>query len=101
MRRQIAILMTGILIFGVAAPAYAVGPLEKLGRGLTNTATGFLEVLKNIHEVSIENDPVTGLVWGSTKGSAFAVGRTGVGVYEVTTFVFPKYEPILKPEFVY
>lgn len=101
MRRKIAILMIGALILGAIAPAYAAGPLEKLGRGITNAATGFLEVPKNIHETSREHDPITGLVWGSMKGSAMAVGRSSVGVYETATFAFPKYEPILKPEFVY
>jgi len=74
---------------------------HKLGRGLINTASGWLEIPKNIHEVSVESNPLAGASYGTIKGTGLALVRTGVGVYDSATFVFPKYEPILEPRYVF
>lgn len=101
MRRGAVMVIALALVVGLSQAAYAADPLMKLGRGLVNAATGFLEVPKNIYEVSKEHEPFTGLIWGSMKGSGWAAARTSVGAYEVATFPLPKYEPMMEPEYVF
>jgi putative exosortase-associated protein (TIGR04073 family) len=43
---------------------------------------------------------IAGVFWGPLKGFAFFVGRTAVGIYEVTTFLIPPYKPVVNPEFI-
>lgn len=72
----------------------------KLGRGLANIATGWLEIPVNMQRYYSEHDQATGLFTGLVVGIVRAVGRTGVGAYETATFFLPypeRYEPILPP----
>lgn len=76
---------------------------RKLGRGIVNMATGWVEIPKNIYDVSVESNPFTGITYGTLKGAGLTVVRTGAGVYDVATFLFPiphDYLPVLEPEFV-
>lgn len=82
---------------------YAGDPIEKLGRGVTNTATGWLEIFKEIKRYSEKSD-MAGYITGSFKGIFKAVGRTLVGVYDMVTFPLPlprRYEPVIEPEYVF
>ncbi|MFP4382274.1 MAG: exosortase system-associated protein, TIGR04073 family [Candidatus Sumerlaeia bacterium] len=75
----------------------------KLGRGLVNVFTGWLEIPSQIGKTIRKTDPVTGTVIGLLKGSAWTVARMCTGVYEVVTFPFPlpeNYEPIIEPEYI-
>ncbi|NUP88199.1 MAG: exosortase system-associated protein, TIGR04073 family [Candidatus Sumerlaeia bacterium] len=77
--------------------------LHKLGRGLLNTLTGFLEVPKRIAQVWRDTDPVTGAVVGTIEGLGWGVARTATGIYDVVTFPIPvpaNYEPMMQPEYV-
>ena len=77
--------------------------MHKLGRGLVNTFTGFVEIPKNMAKEWRKSDPFTDLVVGSIKGVGWAWTRTMTGVYEVLTFPFPVpegYVPMMDPEFV-
>lgn len=75
---------------------------HKLGRGLVNAASGCLEIPKNIHDVSVESNPVEGITYGTIKGTGMALIRTGAGVIDTATFVLPEYDKLLvEPEFVY
>lgn len=81
----------------------AQGRTKKLIRGIVNTATGWIEIPKNIYDSTIENNLGTGLTTGITSGIGMAIVRTSCGVYEVVTFPFacPEgYQPILKPVYV-
>ena len=72
----------------------------KLGRGLGNVFTGWLELPLNIQRYMGPHDQATGLFTGIVVGLVRAVGRTGAGVYETATFFLPypeHYEPILPP----
>lgn len=83
---------------------YAGDPIRKLGRGITNTATGWVEIPKEIGRSVEKSGDMAGLLVGPLKGIAKAIGRTLVGVYEVLTFPIPlprKYEPVIEPEFVF
>ncbi len=78
---------------------------DKLVRGLSNVFLGFLEVPRNIHNVSeSRNSLLQGWTVGLGEGLGYTLLRMGAGVYEVVTFPFPLpegYRPIVKPPFVW
>ena len=98
-----------IVILNIAGVCYAQGDViekmgKKLGRGIVNVATGWIEIPRNIYDTSTESNPFLGITFGTLKGAGMAVVRTGAGAYDVATFLFPiptDYEPILEPEFVF
>ncbi len=78
------------------------GPLKKLGRGLSNSITGVLEIPFSIRENSEEHGYMAGGLYGIPVGIGRAAMRTLVGIYETVTFALPfpeNYEPILEPQF--
>ena len=85
-------------------PAYAQdNAFSKLGRGAANTLTGWIEIPKNVYEISSKDHPLKGISLGLIKGLGLGIVRTAVGLYEVVTFPFPipeHYGPIIKPEYV-
>jgi putative exosortase-associated protein (TIGR04073 family) len=108
----VSIMAIGIVfavVLNVAAPCFAQGDViekmgKKLGRGIVNIATGWVEIPKNIYDTTIETNPFLGITFGTIKGAGMTVVRTGAGAYDVATFLFPlpkDYLPILKPEFVF
>ena len=73
-------------------------PLEKLGRGVSNIAGGWLEIPLNIGKRYDLHDTGTSLAVGAIAGLFKGVVRTGVGVYETLTFFIPlprDFAPIL------
>lgn len=83
---------------------YAGDPIEKLGRGITNAATGWAEIPKEIAKNAERSLGLAALVVGPLKGLAKAIGRTAVGIYDVATFIIPlprRYEPVIEPEYVF
>ena len=98
----IAVVM--VMVLAVATSSYAQDPAKKLGRGLANVLTGWIELPKNIYDTSVEDNPLAGLTIGLAKGAGMTIVRTGAGIYEVVTFPFPipeDYGPVLEPEFVF
>ena len=98
----IAVVM--MMVLAIATSSYAQDPAKKLGRGLANILTGWVELPKNIYDVSVEDNPLAGLTIGLAKGIGMTIVRTGAGIYEVVTFPFPipeDYGPVLEPEFVF
>ena len=76
----------------------------KLIRGVVNISTGWVEVFQGIYEVGSKNGPLTGLLYGPVFGVGMAVIRTGSGLYETATFLFPapaEYQSTIEPEFVW
>ncbi len=97
-----AVLIISFLL--VSSVCYAHGPFRKLGRGLTNTLTGWLELPKAVYETSVNHNALAGLTLGLATGAGLSIVRMGAGIYEVATFPFevPKdYDPILNPEYVF
>lgn len=92
------------MMFAFATPSMAddygsdVG--AKLGRGVVNTATGWVEIPKNIVNESNESNVAMGLTWGLVKGIFQTVGRTAVGVVELVTFFIPN-EEIVHPTYAW
>jgi len=77
--------------------------LHKLGRGVVNLFTGFVEVPKCMAREWKRTDPITGITVGFFKGVGWGWTRTMAGAYEIATFPFPAppgYAPLLEPEFV-
>jgi len=98
-----AVVLALILLIGAADVVYAQDMSKKLGRGLANILTGWIELPKNIYDTSVEENVFSGLTLGLAKGVGMTVVRTGAGVYETATFPFPLpegYEPIVEPEFL-
>jgi putative exosortase-associated protein (TIGR04073 family) len=85
-------------------PMQASKALVKLGRGATNTATGWVEVPKKIQETSKKSGAGLGWSWGLLRGLGHGFVRTAAGAYEVVTFPFPAppgYESVIFPEYVF
>jgi len=77
--------------------------LHKLGRGVVNVVTCWVEVPRNIAIEWEKTDPFTGLVMGTVKGCGWGFARLATGVYDTCTFPFaiPEgYAPMMEPEFV-
>lgn len=73
---------------------------NKLGRGLANMFTGFVEVPKNISREWRKSDPATGIIVGGVKGVGWGLTRFATGAYETFTFPVPapaNYEPLMYP----
>ena len=77
--------------------------LHKLGRGMTNVVTCWVEVPRNIAIEWEKTDPVTGFFLGTVKGFGWGFARFATGIYDTFTFPFPipeNYEAMIEPEFV-
>ena len=70
-------------------PAWAQDPIHKMGRGLVNVLTGWIELPKQLHLGGQEENPLAGIAGGILKGTGLALLRAGVGLYEVATFPIP------------
>ena len=105
------------IIIGVAAfacitlatpPAWAQDPIHKMGRGVVNLLTCWIELPKQLHLGSREENPVVGIGKGLLRGAGLAVLRSGVGIYEAVTFPVPypkdfasPYEGIELPDYAW
>lgn len=104
MKKYTPVFFLALLVIFVCTTAYAeieANPAYKLGRGVTNMASCWLEVPKQIYLTSKEHDPLIGFTFGLMKGVAYTVLRGSSGVYDTTTFLLPKYDLLLmEPEFI-
>ncbi len=84
-------------------PDYSTGVSKKLGRGLSNVAFGWTDILKGIEDVGEEQNFFAAITWGPIYGTGKALHRTLAGAYEVATFPVPvpqNFDPLVEPEFV-
>ena len=98
----VSVIAVAALLFTTVC--FAQDPFTKLGRGVANTSTGWVELPKNIYNTSVQDNAFAGFTLGLAKGAGMALVRTGAGVYEVVTFPFPlpqDFRPILEPEYVF
>ncbi|MBX3618349.1 exosortase system-associated protein, TIGR04073 family [Nitrosomonas sp.] len=76
----------------------------KLISGLTNIATGWLELPKNINIVGRqENTIASGIAAigvGTLQGGWYTINRTGCGIFDLLTFMIPT-NPSVEPIFVW
>ena len=102
-RGILALCVVVVMIMGVADVVCAQDMSKKLGRGVANILTGWIELPKNIYDTSVEENAFSGITMGLARGVGMTVVRTGAGVYEAVTFPFPLpegYEPIVEPEYL-
>lgn len=119
-RALIAIwLLCGVALLMSPTPAHALvsrtvessSPQEvvsamanKLARGITNVATGWLEFPKQIYITYKEDGPVNGILIGPLRGIGMTLVRTGSGAGEAATFMVPFpgfYDPYFEPDYVW
>jgi len=104
--RKVILLVTAMALFFtmIAPPVYAKdNPATKLGRGLANLLTGWVEVGAEISRQLEKKGEIAAIFVGPVLGLCKAVGRTAVGAYDAFTFPFPLpagYKPVIEPEFV-
>lgn len=78
--------------------------MMKLGRGLINLISGWVEIPMRMDETSKRSSLGSGMTWGLLRGAGHGFVRTAGGAYEVVTFPFPAppdYQPIMRPEYVF
>lgn len=106
MNKSLVALVVGALLMGATAPALAApqatfSPMgKKLGRGVVNTFTGWVEFPKALYTVNEEWGPAFALTLGGLHGLEVAAVRTLAGVYEAATFPAPipaEYAPVMLP----
>ena len=102
-----ALSFLGVAALGAVLVSGCAGPETKLGRGVSNfgeVARGG-ELRRTMEETAVLDSPDAGYTVGFIRGLDRSVARTGVGLYEIITFPFPPYHPILvrylAPEPVY
>jgi len=81
----------------VGLVAGCAGPEAKLGRGLRNS-TEFLrwgEIQRSIEQTGLWDGPRQAYTTGLIRGFNRSVVRTALGIYEIITFPFPPYGPLL------
>lgn len=96
-----------VSLLALPSPAQAQGqggPIRKLGRGLGNIVTGWLELFVQPMRTTERSGSWAGMTEGMARGVFLGVGRTVVGALELVTFPIPNpttgYEPVIEPEFV-
>lgn len=80
------------------------GMANKFARGMANTATGWLELPKQIYVTCREEGTVQGILIGPLKGIGMTLARTLAGVGEIATFFAPTpgfYDPFMEPDYVW
>lgn len=81
---------------------YDDSPINKLGRGMINTATCWAEIPAQAIRVSQEKDPLIGFTLGAAEGVVTALARGATGIFEAVTFPVASYdEPVLEPEYAH
>ena len=74
----------------VAVPgAWAQDPIHKMGRGIVNVLTGWIEMPRQMQLGSRETNPLVGASMGLAKGVGLTILRMGVGAYEAVTCPIP------------
>ena len=88
-RRTLVVAVVVGLVAGHTQAAWAQDPIQKMGRGIVNVLTGWIELPKQIHLGMQESNPITGVGKGLLKGASLTLLRGGVGIYEALTFPIP------------
>lgn len=70
---------------------------SKANQGFFNTTTGWIEIPKNIVNISHDQNIFVGFTWGLLRGTAHAVSRTVIGVGELITSPIPTDDYISPP----
>ncbi|UCG35405.1 MAG: exosortase system-associated protein, TIGR04073 family [Candidatus Omnitrophota bacterium] len=93
-------LILQLIIAPVSLFATDHNALRKAARGLVNVSGCWMEIPRQMIKVKEAEGDLAGISWGMAKGFTFLIGRALVGVYEIATFIIPKYKPLVEPEFI-
>jgi putative exosortase-associated protein (TIGR04073 family) len=109
MKKTIAYIAIFSLCLGLASAAraesygsrgYAGTAGEKFGIGVTNAATGWVEIPKTMYVSSMQDGLASGLTLGFFKGIANMAGRSLLGVSDIVTFMIPT-KPMIGPSVIW
>lgn len=77
--------------------AGCAGPEQKMGRGVTNVTSVVTlgEINRGVEQSAVLGTPGPGYAPGFFHGLNQTLARTGMGVYEIVTFPFPPYHPVM------
>lgn len=119
-KRMFAVVLAlSILIMGNRLTAFAAGQktlensspqdvvngmANKAARGMTNTATGWMEFPKQIYLTWQDEGAAKGILVGPFKGVGMTLVRTFAGIGELATFfvAYPGfYDPMFDPSYVW
>lgn len=106
MKNAIIVILVSLSILAMTASGYCEdNALKKLGRGMCNLGTCWMEAIEQPSRLNNSDGPFAGLTYGVLKGLGMTVVRAVVGAYEIVTFPIPlpeNYKPILQdPEFFF
>ncbi len=89
-----ACVLSGALMTAPTAQAesYWSGFSNKVSQGFGNIAFGFVEIPKNVINITDEQNIFVGLTWGVLRGAAHGVSRTLVGATELLSSPIPSSE---------
>ena len=82
------------------ASSYPARMGAKLGNGIANVATGFVEIPKTIIVTNRAEGPAYAATAGFMTGLFHMLGRTLLGAADMATFMIPT-KPIVQPSFVW
>jgi len=86
--------------FNASASSFPARMGAKLGNGIANIATGFVEIPKTIMVTNRTDGPAYAATAGFMTGMVHMVGRTLCGAYDLATFIIPT-RPIVNPDYVW
>ncbi len=91
-----SLLLLALLLSGpMASPAFAAEGntvVTKLGRGLINIVTGWVEIPLQISERESDESVPIKLFHGAVFGLGRAIQRMSYGIWDTATFLFPPYD---------
>lgn len=94
--RNVITLLT-VAVFTALFAAGCAGPEQKMGRGVSNitSVVNLGEINRGVEQSAVMGTPGPGYAPGFFHGVNQTLARTGMGVYEIVTFPFPPYRPVL------
>ena len=78
------------------AAQYPDKVVDKLGNGIANAVTGFVEMPKTVNIVTRRDGVLHGMTIGLFTGLVNSIGRTLSGAFDIATFFVPT-TPFVKP----
>lgn len=103
MRKRFMIVLIFVFLLAADAEAGDYNAASKLGRGVANFFTGWVEIPAEVGRIIQKKGDLAAVFVAPFTGFVKAVARTAVGLYDALTFPLPLpsgYKPVIEPEFV-
>jgi putative exosortase-associated protein (TIGR04073 family) len=83
-----------------SSAVYADTAVDKMGTGVINTTTAWVEIPKYVSDVSNKENLFAGMTIGLGKGLAYGIRQGASGLVDLATFGIPPYdEPLMQPQY--